>query len=152
MQYFNQEKLLLIKQIIDTGLINNKGIYYIIFSLLKEDLIDLIDFKIPYTVIKERIETELNISLNYKTFIKWINIIKHKDNFESKEKIVNSNIKKKKEEINEDNEETFDNQKDLSLMSEKELKKRLLLMPLSERRNSPEMIELKRREELNKKV
>ena len=76
----------------------NRGVYSDVFNLFKDEIKELIDFGLKYKSILSLLEKELDCSLNYKTFISWVNKnIKQKN--QSSNNTLRKNTKKQKVEL-----------------------------------------------------
>ena len=68
---FDEKKILFAKKLLISN--PNRGVYSDVFNLFKDEIKELIDFGLKYKSILSLLEKELDCSLNYKTFISWVN-------------------------------------------------------------------------------
>jgi len=93
---FDEKKILFAKKLLISN--PNRGVYSDVFNLFKDDIKELIDFGLKYKSILSLLEKELDCSLNYKTFISWVNKnIKQKN--QSSNNALRNNSQTKKEEV-----------------------------------------------------
>jgi len=91
---FDEKKILFAKKLLISN--PNRGVYSDVFNLFKDEIKELIDFGLKYKSILSLLEKELDCSLNYKTFISWVNKnIKQKNQNSNNTLRNNSQIKRK---------------------------------------------------------